>query len=94
MGFNGQGSLSRRVVDELDPLLAHAADTMRVWRRMSHQVCERIGKGVTRAVLNEGQEICLEFDDGACLTISLRPDDDRAAEAVIFESGDQDSWVW
>jgi hypothetical protein len=51
-------------------------------------------KVVTRAVINEGQEICLRFDDGACITISLSSDDDRAAEAVIFESGDQDYWVW
>ena len=58
------------------------------------QLCERIGKVVTRAAVIEGGEICLEFDDGSCLSISLRPNDYRAAEAVVFESGDEGWWVW
>jgi hypothetical protein len=58
------------------------------------QVCDRIGKVVTRAVSNEGQELCIEFDDGACITISLSPDDYRAAEAVIFDDGEEGCWVW
>jgi hypothetical protein len=58
------------------------------------KVCERIGKVVTKAVISEGHEVCLKFDDGACITISLRPDDYRAAEAVIFDNGDQGCWVW
>lgn len=58
------------------------------------RLCERIGRVVTRAAVSEGGEICLEFDDGACISISLRPDDYRAAEAVIFDNGDQGCWVW
>ena len=58
------------------------------------QLCDRIGKVVTKAVISEGQEVRLVFDDGTCILISLSPDDYRAAEAVIFESGDQGSWVW
>jgi hypothetical protein len=58
------------------------------------QLCDRIGKVVTRAVISEGQEVCLEFDDGACITISLSPDDYRAAEAVILDNEDQGCWVW
>jgi hypothetical protein len=58
------------------------------------QVCDRIGKVVTGAVISEGQEVCLEFDDGAYIIISLSPDDYRAAEAVTFDNGDQGFWVW
>jgi hypothetical protein len=58
------------------------------------QLCDRIGKIVIKAVIGEGQEVCLEFDDGACITISLSPNDYRAAETVIFDNGDQGCWVW
>ena len=50
------------------------------------QLCDRIKKVVTRAAVSEGREICIKFDDGACISISLRPDDYRAAEAAIFDS--------
>lgn len=58
------------------------------------RLCERIGSVVTRAPVSEGGEICLEFDDGARLSISLHSDDYRAAEAAIFDNGDQGCWVW
>ena len=58
------------------------------------QVCDRIKKVVTRTAVSDGREIWIKFDDGACISISLRPDDYRAAEAVIFDSGDRGCWVW
>jgi hypothetical protein len=58
------------------------------------RLCERIGRLVTKAAVSEGGEIGLEFDDGACISVSLQPDDYRAAEAVIFDNGDQGYWVW
>jgi hypothetical protein len=56
------------------------------------QVGDRIGQVVTRAVISAGQEVCLEFDDGASITISLSPEDYRPAEAVTFDSGEEGGW--
>jgi hypothetical protein len=62
------------------------------WYR--NQLCERISSIVHKASVREDQEICLDFDDGSHLSISLRPEDYRAAEAAMFNDGQDGWWVW
>lgn len=57
------------------------------------KLCERIGKTVRQACVIEEQEIRLEFEDGANVLISLRPDDYETAEAATFSNGSE-LWVW
>jgi hypothetical protein len=57
-------------------------------------LCDRIGKTVLSASVTEEEEIRLEFDDGACVVISLKPEDYCGPEAAIFNNGPQDTWVW
>jgi hypothetical protein len=57
-------------------------------------LCDRIGRTVRMAVVEEDERIVLEFDDKTCLIVSLREEDYRGPEAVIFQNGPQDTWVW
>jgi hypothetical protein len=57
-------------------------------------LCERIGKIVSAVALIEMQDIKIEFNDGSCVSISLRPADYRAAEAAIFRTEPDNTWVW
>jgi hypothetical protein len=57
-------------------------------------LCERITRSVRRASVREGQEILIEFDDGSRVSVSLKPEDYRAAEAATFDNGPNDYWVW
>lgn len=57
-------------------------------------LCERINKIVRTASLIEGQEIRIEFEDNSCVLVSLRPESYQAAEAAIFTSGPDKTWVW
>jgi hypothetical protein len=62
------------------------------WYR--NQICDRISRIVRKASVIEDQEICIDFDDESCISISLRPEDYRAAEAAMFDDGQNGWWVW
>lgn len=57
-------------------------------------LCELIGRIVRMAFVREGEEICVLFDDQACISISLHPEDYRAAEAAILTNGPEETWLW
>src|SRR2546425_6399588 len=57
-------------------------------------LCDRIATTVCLASVIEEKEIRIEFDDGALLAISLRPEDYSGAEAAMFDNGPQETWVW
>jgi hypothetical protein len=57
-------------------------------------LCENIAKIVRAASLEEGREILIEFDDTSAISISLRPEDYRTAEAAILYNGPEQIWVW
>jgi hypothetical protein len=57
-------------------------------------LCERIGKIVRAVSVAEEQEILIEFDDASVISISLKPEDYRAAEAAIFYNGPEEWVVW
>jgi hypothetical protein len=52
-------------------------------------LCERIGKVVDSVSVSEKEAIDITFTDGAAISISLRPEEYRAAEAAIFTDGPQ-----
>jgi hypothetical protein len=57
-------------------------------------LCDAIGKEVRRATVDEA-EVRLEFEDSTTFTISLRDDERRAADAVIFDvPGQSQGWSW
>lgn len=62
--------------------------------RYRDMLCERIGKIVHAASINEGQEIRIEFDETSSISISLSPESYRAAEAALFHNGPENMWVW
>lgn len=62
--------------------------------RYRDMLCERIGKTVCVASVIEGEEVRVEFDDASIISVSLRPENYRAAEAVLFHIGTEDVWVW
>jgi hypothetical protein len=57
-------------------------------------LCDRIGATVCTASVAEEKEIRIEFDDGALISISLRPEDYCGAEAALFDNGSEETWVW
>jgi hypothetical protein len=71
-------------------------NTWFAWRSPGYrdQLCERISRTVSTTSIMEGQEICVEFDDHACISVSLRTEDYRAAEAAMFDDGQGGYWVW
>ena len=58
------------------------------------RLCERIAGTVRQASVSEGEEVRIDLDDGTILSISLKPEDYRTAEAAIFDNGPDDYWVW
>jgi hypothetical protein len=48
------------------------------------ELCARIGSKVLAARLQEAKALIVEFDDGASVTISLRPEDSVGPEAGHF----------
>jgi hypothetical protein len=56
-------------------------------------LCERIGRAVRSASVEENERILMEFEDGSTLSISLRPDDYSGPEAAIFNNGPEETWV-
>ena len=57
-------------------------------------LCERIGKLVREASTIPEQEIRIEFEDGSSVSISLRPEDYRTAEAAVFDNPPNPTVVW
>lgn len=57
-------------------------------------LCDRISVVVRDAYVVEGEEACVEFTDGVSVCVSLRPDDYRAAEALVFDDGQGNTWIW
>ena len=55
-------------------------------------LCNQIGRTVRAAFLKEGESAHIVFDDGAQISVSLRPEDYRSAEALIYYNG-RDWWV-
>jgi len=66
------------------------------WGKQEYRnaLCERIGKLVSHASTIQEQEIKIEFEDGASISISLNPDDFRAAEAAVFDNPPNPTVVW
>jgi hypothetical protein len=52
------------------------------WR---DQLCDRIGKRVTRAKVRPRECLQVDFIDGASIAISLRPEDARCQESAVFD---------
>lgn len=66
------------------------------WGKQGYRdaLCERIGKVVSHASTIPEQEIKIEFEDGGLISISLNPDDFRAAEAAVFDNPPNPTLVW
>jgi flagellar basal body P-ring protein FlgI len=58
------------------------------------RLCDQIGSIITSAAAVPDEEIAIGFSSGANLHISLKPDDYRAAEAVIIDIDDGKWAVW
>jgi hypothetical protein len=56
------------------------------------ELCARIGKVPTDATARGGEEIKIVFSDGSKVSISLRPEDRRGAEAAILGDGSR-TWT-
>jgi hypothetical protein len=57
-------------------------------------LCERITEVVCGVSVVEGQEIRLEFTQGAVISISLKSEDAQGPEFAMFEVPPQELWVW
>lgn len=57
-------------------------------------LCDRIGQMVRHGATIPEREIRIEFEDGSSLSISLIPEDYRAAEAVVFDNPPNPTVVW
>ncbi|MDB6031214.1 MAG: hypothetical protein JWM16_1552 [Verrucomicrobiales bacterium] len=57
-------------------------------------LCDQIGKLVRLAVSIPEQEIKIEFETGALLSISLKSEDYRGAEAAVFDNPPNPTVVW
>jgi hypothetical protein len=57
-------------------------------------LCERIGKVVERTSTTEKVELTIIFEDDSSLSLSLRPEDYRAAQAAIFTYPPHKTYVW
>lgn len=53
-----------------------------------------IGHTVSLASVVEDEAVRIEFDEGTKVVISLKPNDFRAAEAVIFDESPGVTWIW
>lgn len=57
------------------------------------RLCERIAEKVRSAEVKQGEDLRIEFESSASVTVSLRPEDYRTAEAALFRV-DSELWVW
>lgn len=57
------------------------------------RLCQFIGKQVTEATIDKDQTL-LKFSDESKIVISLKEEDRKAAEAVIFYRNKNQLWVW
>lgn len=57
-------------------------------------LCERIGRAVQSVTIDQNRGICMGFDDGSIISISLDPEDRRAEEAAIFSDGTEEWDTW
>lgn len=66
------------------------------WGKQEYRnaLCDRIGKLVRHATTIPEQQIKIEFEDGALISISLNPDDFLAAEAAVFDNPPNPTVVW
>jgi hypothetical protein len=74
----------------------HVADHSFDWGMAEYRnaLCERIGKVVERTSITEKVELTINFEDDSSLSLSLRPEDYRAAEAAIFTYPPHKTYVW
>ena len=49
-----------------------------------NRICERIGKIVEETKLEESEAFIVSFEDQSSISISLRPEDYRGPEAMLF----------
>jgi hypothetical protein len=54
-------------------------------------LCDRIGRKVRMASISEGDTATIEFDDGATIRISLKPEDHKGPEAILYRAGSKAS---
>lgn len=57
------------------------------------ELCRRISRKVVSATVSPGEALRLEFDDGAAVSVSLRPNDYRGPEAAKFDLDPSRWWV-
>ncbi len=57
-------------------------------------LCGRIGKLVHQGLIITEHEIKIEFEDESSITISIKPENYRAAEAAIFANPPNPTIVW
>lgn len=71
------------------------ADTIYRWGEPGYRdaLCERIASVVQKASIVEDKELCVDFDDGSSISISLRSEDYEGPEAVEFYLDDRHLWV-
>jgi hypothetical protein len=64
-----------------------------VWKDGDDQfrnlICGQIGKVVSKVTLVESEVFAIAFEDGSSISISLRAEEYRGAEAIVFNNGDQ-----
>ncbi|MGV8838785.1 MAG: hypothetical protein ACWA6X_00625 [Bauldia sp.] len=75
----------------------HERDQWLVWDDPGYRdaLCRRIDATVRNASDLAEVALRLEFDDGASIEVSLRPDDHRAAEAALLDPEGGGWWaVW
>ena len=80
----------------ITPPRIRVLDELLEWGRQGYRdaLCDRIGKLVSHASTIPEQEIKIEFEDGASISISLHPGDYRAAEAAVFDNPPNPTVVW
>jgi hypothetical protein len=59
--------------------------------RYRDALCERISRKVRMASISEGDTVTIEFDDGATIRISLKPEDRKGPEAILYQAGSKAS---
>lgn len=76
------------------PSVTHAGVTLR-WNGQGYRdaLCNQIGSHVAAVALGKDSLLVLEFDNQAAVSVSLKDEDYRGAEAVMFRSGGGDTFV-
>lgn len=67
---------------------------MKVWGEPSFRdtLCDLISHTVTQASVVEDDALSLEFDNGSVWTASLRDEDQRGPEALMFQDEQRSVW--